>query len=117
MLAGRARLGPLDLPLLTGTIIIKKMRFRILLLCLLLTASASWAGIVDNVRYLLAQNNFAAAEAELDSYRSQRGVDAEYLEAYSWMARAALDLQQYDQAASYAKQTKTQAVELLKQRP
>ena len=93
------------------------MRFRILLLCLLLTASASWAGIVDNVRYLLAQNNFAAAEAELDSYRSQRGVDAEYLEAYSWMARAALDLQQYDQAASYAKQTKTQAVELLKQRP
>jgi thiol-disulfide isomerase/thioredoxin len=107
----------LDLPLLTGTIIIEKMRFRILLLCLLLTASASWAGIVDNVRYALAQNNFAAAEAQLDSYRGQHGVDAEYLEAYSWMARAALDMQQYDQAASYANQTKTQVVELLKQRP
>lgn len=93
------------------------MRFRILLLCLLLTASASWAGIVDNVRYALAQNNFAAAEAQLDSYRGQHGVDAEYLEAYSWMARAALDMQQYDQAASYANQTKTQVVELLKQRP
>jgi len=93
------------------------MRSRIFLASLLLAASLSWAGIVDNVRYALAQNNFSAAEAQLDSYRSQRGVDAEYLEAYSWIARAALDQQQYDQAAAYAKQTKTQALELLKQRP
>jgi thiol-disulfide isomerase/thioredoxin len=90
---------------------------RTLLIALLLTASASWAGIVDNVRYALSQNNFAAAQSQLDSYRSQRGVDPEYLEAYSWMARATLDMQQYDQAAAYAKQTKTQALELLKQRP
>ena len=93
------------------------MRSRILLFLICLTASVSWAGIVDNVRYALAQNNFSAAEAQLDSYRSQRGVDAEYLEGYSWMARAALDMQQYDQAAAYAKQTKTQVLELLKQRP
>lgn len=94
------------------------MRYRILIfIALLLTASASWGGIVDNVRYALAQNNFAAAQAQLDSYRSQRGVDGEYLEAYSWLARAAFDQQQYDQAASYAKQAKTEAVELLKQRP
>lgn len=105
------------MPLLTGRIIIEKMRSRIALIALLLTASASWAGIVDNVRNALAQNNFAAAEGQLESYRSQRGVDGEYLEAYSWMARAALDMQQYDQAASYAKQTKSQVVELLKQRP
>jgi thiol-disulfide isomerase/thioredoxin len=44
-------------------------------------------------------------------------VTAEYLEAYSWMARAALDQRQYDQAAAYAKQTKTLALEQLKQRP
>jgi len=93
------------------------MRSRILIISVLLTATSCWAGIVESVRYALAQNNFAAAEAELNSYRSQRGADAEYLEAYSWMARAALDLKQYDQADAYAKQTKTLALEQLKQRP
>jgi thiol-disulfide isomerase/thioredoxin len=92
------------------------MRSRILLTCVLLTASASWAGIVDSVRFALAQNNFAGAEAQLNSYRNQRGTDAEYLEAYSWLGRAALDQGQYDQAAAYAKETKTLALEQLKQR-
>ena len=93
------------------------MRLRILLGFFLLSASVSWAGIVDNVRYALAQNNFAAAESELDAYRAQRGVDPEYLDAYSWMARAALDQGQYDQAASYAKQTKALVLDELKRRP
>ncbi len=91
------------------------MRLRPLLVSLLLTASA-WAGIVDTVRYALAQNNFSAAESALDSYRGQRGVDAEYAEAYSWLGRAALDQGQYDQAAAYAKQTKALVLEQLKQR-
>jgi thiol-disulfide isomerase/thioredoxin len=91
------------------------MRLRILLLSLLLTASA-WAGIVDQVRFDLAQNNFSAAQSALDSYRSQQGVTAEYLEAYSWLARAALDQGQYDHAAAYAKQTKALVIEQLKQR-
>lgn len=93
------------------------MRLRIILICFLLTAGASWAGIVENVRYSLAQHNFSAAESALHNYRSQRGVDPEYLEAYSWMARAALDEGQYDQAAAYAKETKILAVEQLKRRP
>jgi thiol-disulfide isomerase/thioredoxin len=92
------------------------MRFRILVVSLLLTASA-WAGIVDNVRIALARNNFSAAESALDSYRGQLGVTPEYLEAYSWLGRAALDQGQYDQAAAYAKQTKALALEQLKQRP
>jgi thiol-disulfide isomerase/thioredoxin len=92
------------------------MRFRIFLASIALIAVA-WAGIVDDVRTSLAQNNFSAAEAELNSYRSQQGVNPEYLEAYSWLARAALDQRQYDQAAQYAKQTKTLALEQLKQRP
>lgn len=92
------------------------MRSRVFLICFFLTASLAWAGIVDNVRYALAQNNFAAAESELDSYRAQRGVDAEYLDGYSWLARAALDQGQYDQAASYAKQTKALVLEELKLR-
>ena len=81
------------------------MRLRILLVSFFLTASA-WAGVVDNVRLSLAQNNFSGAESELNSYRSQRGVDSEYLEAHSWLGRAALERRQYDQAAAYAKQTK-----------
>jgi thiol-disulfide isomerase/thioredoxin len=108
--------GWMDLPLSDGSIIIMKMRSRILLLLVLLTASACWAGIVDSVRFALAQNNLAGAEAQLNSYRNQRGADAEYLEAYSWLSRAALDQGQYDQAAAYAKETKTLAMDLLKQR-
>jgi len=93
------------------------MRWRIPLLVLVLTAGPAWAGIVENVRIALMQNNFSAAEAELNSYRNQRGTDPEYLDAYSWLGRAALDQGQYDQAAAYAKQTKALALEQLKQRP
>ena len=93
------------------------MRLRLFLLGIVFSAVTASAGIVENVRYFLAQNNFTAAEAQLDSYRSQRGVDGEYLDAYSWLGRAALDQGQYDQAAAFAKQTKTLALEELKKRP
>ena len=92
------------------------MRFRVVLLWFSLIASAS-AGIVDDVRQTLAQNNFSAAESELNAYRGQQGATPEYLEAYSWMGRAAVEAKQYDQAAAYAKQTKALALEQLKQRP
>jgi thiol-disulfide isomerase/thioredoxin len=89
--------------------------FSALIFPLALTVSA-WAGIVDDVRGALAQGSFATAESELNAYRSQQGVTSEYLEAYSWMARAALEQKQYPQAEAYAKQTKTLAVEQLKTR-
>jgi thiol-disulfide isomerase/thioredoxin len=79
--------------------------------------TSAWAGVIDDVRGALAQNNFSAAESSLNSYRSQRGVTPEYLEAYSWLARSALDQHQYDQAAEYAKLTKASVVEQLKQHP
>ena len=106
----------LHLPPFPKTIIIRKMRLSSLLTSILLLAVTAHAGIVENVRYLLAQNNFAGAEAQLASYRNQRGADPEYLDAYSWLARFALDAGQYDQAASYAKETKAMAVEQLKTR-
>jgi len=96
------------------------MRFRIFFGCVavwIALVTSAWAGIVDNVRIALAQNNFSAAESELNSYRSQRGVDAEYLEGYSWLARAALEQRQYDQASAYAKETRALTAELLKKRP
>src|ERR1700689_3316389 len=89
------------------------MRFRTLLLWFSLVATAS-AGIVDEVRQTLAQNNFSAAESQLNAYRGQQGVTPEYLEAYSWMGRAALQEKQYEQAAVNAKQTDIRVVEHLK---
>jgi thiol-disulfide isomerase/thioredoxin len=68
------------------------------------------------VRIALQQNSFSAAEAALNSYRGQQGVSPEYLEAYSWLGRAALEQREYDRATAYAKQTKTLALEQLKQR-
>ena len=92
------------------------MRWRVLVVILALIGSA-WAGIVEDVRSALAQNSFATAEAELKTYRGQNGVTAEYVDAYSWLARAALTSGNYDQAAAYAKQTNTLAQEQLKLRP
>jgi thiol-disulfide isomerase/thioredoxin len=92
------------------------MHLRQILLLLALVALAS-AGIVEEVRTTLAQSNFSAADSELNSYRARNGVTPEYLEAYSWMGRAALQARQYDQATAYAKQTKALAIEQLKQRP
>jgi thiol-disulfide isomerase/thioredoxin len=78
--------------------------------------TSAWAGVVEDVRTALAQNNFSAADAYLNSYRSRNGVTPEYIEAYSWMGRAALNTREYDQAAAYAKQANEMARELLKQR-
>jgi len=97
--------------------IFRRFQFLLLLVLVSLATARAHAGIVDNVRIALMQNNFPAAEAQLNSYRSQRGVDAEYLDAYSWLGRAALDQGQYDQAAAFAKETKALALEQLKQRP
>ena len=92
------------------------MRFRTFTLFLLISVAPAWAGIVEDVRTALAQNNFSAAESYLNAYRANSGITPEYLEASSWMGRAALEARQYDQAAAYAKQTRTLAADLLKQR-
>ena len=92
------------------------MHFRKFLVMFLLAVPA-WAGIVEDVRTALDQSNFGAANSELNSYRTRNGITPEYLEAYSWMGRAALEARQYDQAIAYARQTKNLALELLKQRP
>jgi thiol-disulfide isomerase/thioredoxin len=94
----------------------KNLQLRRLLILVALVTPA-WAGIVEDVRTALAQNNFSAADSYLNSYRSRNGVTPEYIEAYSWMGRAALNGRDYDQAAAYAKQTSALALEHLKQRP
>ena len=87
------------------------------LLVLIALATPAWAGIVEDVRAALAQNNFSLAEEDLKSYSTNKGITPEYVEAYSWMGRAALSARDYDQAAAYSRQTRALALELLKQRP
>ena len=84
---------------------------------LIALVTPAWAGVVEEVRTALAQNSFSAAESQLNSYRVRNGVTPEYVEAYSWMGRAALNARDYDQAAAYAKQTSVLAQEQLKRRP
>jgi thiol-disulfide isomerase/thioredoxin len=76
----------------------------------------AWAGVVEDVRGALAQNNFTAADQSLKSYLARNGADGEYVEAYSWMARAALNDGNYAKAAAYAKETESLAGRELKHR-
>ena len=88
-----------------------------LLAILLFLSTVSFAGITDDVREALARNNAAAAEAELQAYRSRQGVTPDYLEALSWMARASLASHQPGQADTYAKQTESLSRQMLAKRP
>jgi thiol-disulfide isomerase/thioredoxin len=90
--------------------------WRPVLAILILVSTSSFAGIVEEVRSSLLQNNFASAETELQSYQAQRGATAEYLEALSWMARAQLQANQLDRATQIAKQTQSLCMQQLRRR-
>jgi thiol-disulfide isomerase/thioredoxin len=89
---------------------------RRLVVILLLLCTVSFAGITEDVRGKLEQNNFTAADAQLQTYRTQQGVTPDYLEALSWMARASLVSDRLDQAENYAKQTEKLSRQLLLKR-
>jgi len=69
-------------------------------------------GIVDDVRSALDQNNFSAAERALTSYRAGK-ASTRSTRSLLVLGRAALEQRQYEQAAGYARQTKTMVVEQL----
>jgi thiol-disulfide isomerase/thioredoxin len=85
---------------------------------MVLVATSLWAqgDLIDDVARQLSQGDFSAAEAELRAYRGQMGATPVYLEALSWMARAAAANAQWDKASSYAKQTRTLAEQQLGRR-
>lgn len=77
-------------------------------LCVLLCVLAFAQGdLTGDVRALLSQNAFSAADSELRTYKSQRGATPEYLEALSWMARGAVANKHWDQALTYAAETRS----------
>jgi thiol-disulfide isomerase/thioredoxin len=94
-----------------------KNAFLRTLLVLIALLTPLWAGIVEDVRTDLAQNNFSASDSRLRAYAAQNGTTPEYIEAYSWMARAALSARNYDQAVAYAKQTQELALAQLTHHP
>jgi thiol-disulfide isomerase/thioredoxin len=72
--------------------------------------------LINDVLRQLSGGDFRAAEAELRAYKGQLGVTPEYLEALSWMARAAAANANWDQASSYALETRTLAEQQLTRR-
>jgi len=82
-----------------------------------LFAVSAFATLVTDVETAMSHGNFPLAEAQLQSYRSQRGVTPEYLEAFSWLARGDLITRQFDKADANARETEKLAVQSLAARP
>ncbi len=75
------------------------------------------AALVGDVRALANKADFAAAQQLLDQAAQSSGRTPEWLEAYSWMARGALNNKRYDEALRYAGETRRMCLEELKTRP
>jgi thiol-disulfide isomerase/thioredoxin len=82
-----------------------------------ISAVTAFAALVTDVETAMSRGNFPLAEAMLQSYRTQRGVTPEYLEALSWLARGDLITRQFDKADVTAKETEQLAVQSLATRP
>jgi thiol-disulfide isomerase/thioredoxin len=80
-------------------------------------AASAFATVVTDVETAMSHGNFPLAETMLQSYRTQRGVTPEYLEALSWLARGDLITRQFDKAEATAKETEKLAVQSLATRP
>jgi len=82
-----------------------------------MSAVTAFASVVTDVETAMSRGNFPLAEAMLQSYRTQRGVTPEYLEALSWLARGDLITRQFDKADATAKDTEKLALQSLAARP
>ena len=74
-----------------------------------------YAALVDNVRGLIAQQNFDAADRQARAAQA-RGVTPEVAEAFSWIARGELAARRFDKADAYAAETRKLSDSLLRAR-
>jgi thiol-disulfide isomerase/thioredoxin len=72
--------------------------------------------LVQQVRAVLSTQNFAEAERMLTAAERAQGRTPMWLEAYSWLGRAALAARQYDRADRYAQQAHQMVLSGLKGR-
>ena len=82
-----------------------------------LSAQAPPRNIVQEIRALIAKDDFATAEKTLIAYFNESGTAPEGLEALSWLGRGALAKKNYEEANRFATQTYGLALEALKTRP
>jgi thiol-disulfide isomerase/thioredoxin len=82
----------------------------------MLLAFLFFASLVNDVRGLVARNDFGAAVRLARNYQSQAGATPELAAALSWLARGSLDSRQYDEAEKYASETRKLALDLLRTR-
>lgn len=80
------------------------------------TSVAKAQNLVGSVRSSLGSNAVTAAQAKLQQYKQVRGITPEYLEAYSWLGRDALNRGDYQAALGFAGQTYEMCSEQLKRR-
>ncbi len=88
----------------------------LLLFLVLAVAECASAGIVETVLASFATGSDARAIQELRAYRTSHGSTPEYLEAFSWLARAELDSHNYAPAETFALEVHALSVEQLKKR-
>ena len=72
---------------------------------LLVLSLPSAAAVIADVRGAVAHNDFKRAAEVLAEYRKEHGVDPEYLEALSWLARGKLAGRDPEQAYKLAQET------------
>ncbi|MCX7605548.1 MAG: thioredoxin domain-containing protein [Bryobacteraceae bacterium] len=77
---------------------------------------AAGQSLVREVRGLASRQEFDAARRALEQARSAGAPRAEWLEAYSWLARGLLAARRYDEAEREAARVREMALELLASR-
>lgn len=80
------------------------------------TAAPPPPNLIQQVRAVLNKGDLAGAAAVAATYRSDKGITPEYLEAYSWLGRGALAAKEYDKAEQYALDTYDLCVDTLQRR-
>src|ERR1700756_4326923 len=92
-------------------------RPALLLFALVLLAWAQQKlSIVDYVKAALAANNVPLAQKALEQYRSVAGTSPEYIEALSWLGRAALARNDFAGAEANASQVRQLSLAALAKR-
>jgi len=81
-----------------------------------LSALTAAGQIINDVREAIDDKNFTRAERLIQAYRAKTGIDSQMIEALSWLARAELDVKQYDAADRDASSTRKLAVAELAKR-
>ncbi|HEX3880328.1 MAG TPA: TlpA disulfide reductase family protein [Bryobacteraceae bacterium] len=74
-----------------------------------------YAALVDNVRGLIAQQNFDAAEKQARA-AEMRGATPDVAEAFSWIARGELEAKRFEKAEAAATETRKVSDTLLRRR-